>query len=316
MSKKINHDKNLYRKLCREGMEIPIFYQDWWLDVTCGEDNWKVILYEEDPNVVALMTYFIKKRFSFEIITVPPLTKFSGPFFLKNFNARKQQSILTRMIDQLPEVSSFSQTLPYQIENWLAYKWKGYSQTTYYSYRLIGLKDRERIWQGMDADYRNNKIRKASQQYTVHEDLDFETLFELTVAPFRRQNIALPVSRTLLQNLLAACNQREKGKSLYARDKEGNVVAAVYLVWDTTACYLLLAGENDQSRSDGAGVYLTWKAIEYASEILQVPAFDFLGGMAENLERTRRQYGAQQVPYFLIRKSTGLFRFLDIFRGK
>lgn len=314
MPKKISHNKDLFRSLCKEEPDIPVFFRDWWLDVTCGEDNWQIILYLEDPHVVAFMTYFLKKKYSFNTITVPPLTKFNGPYFLKDFPERKKQSILNRMVEEIPSVSSFSQTLHYQITNWLPYKWKGYTQTAYYSYRLLNLGQLEDIWSNMDVDYRNNKIGKASVKYRIAEDLDFETLYRFTVAPFQRQKIELPVSRQLLENLVRVCTEHQSGKGLFAVDQQENIVGAVFVIWDRTNCYLLLAGENEQSRLDGAGIWLTWQAIEYASKILQSEVFDFLGGMSENLERTRRQYGAEQTPYFLITRKTGLLKFLHKFR--
>ena len=313
MSQKISNDKELYRKLCAEELDVPVFYKDWWLDAVCDGESWQVVMYRQDPNVVAVMTYFVKRKFVFNILTVPPLTKFMGPYFIRDFDDRKTQSILQKLVDKLPAISGFSQTLHYQIENWLPYKWKGFSQTTYYSYRLENLDQLEEVWQNIEADYRNNKIGKASPLYSIEEDLDFEQLYNLTLKPFKRQQIAMPVSKEILKRVVEACALNGAGKSLYARSLSGEVVAAVYLVWDQHSCYLLLAGENDQSRSDGAGVYLTWKAIEYAAENLKLSNFDFLGGMSENLERTRRQFGARQTPYFLISKYARLLKLMKNF---
>ena len=314
MSKNISLDRDSYRKLCyNQGADLPVFFQDWWLDVLCGRDDWQVVMYTEDPNIVAVMTYYIKKKFFFRYITVPPLTKFMGPYFLRDFEHRKVQSILVRLLESLPRVSGFSQILHYQINNWLPYKWKGYSQTAYYSYTINNIENIESVWQNLDADYRNNKIAKAEKIYSISEDLDFDTLYQLTLQPFERQKIAIPISRTVLSELIAECEKQKSGKSLYAVDGEGKVVAVVYLVWDAKSCYLLLAGENELSRIHGAGIYLIWEAIKYASEYLAVNTFDFLGGMSKKLERTRRQFGAIQKPYFLISKYTGLLKLKDIF---
>lgn len=314
MSKNISDDKNLYRELCAKGLDVPVFFQDWWLDAVCENGDWQVVLYVEDPNVVAIMTYCKKKKFFFESITVPPLTKFMGPYFIRQFEDRKMQSILDKLLDEFPVLPLITQTLHYQINNWLPYKWRGYIQTVYYSYVLKEIQQIEEIWGNIDSDYRNNKIESASQHYEVREDLDFDKLFELTLKPFKRQNISMPISKCLLENVVIACEKNNSGRSLYAMDRAGEIAAAIYLVWDKNTCYLLLAGENEKSRRDGAGIYLTWKGIEYASRFLHLNTFDFLGGMSKNLERTRRQFGAQQQPYFLISKATGIFKWIKAIR--
>ena len=315
MSKNIKHDKEWYRNLCSLGMEVPVFYQAWWLDIVCGSEDWHVNLYVEDPHVVAVMPYYIKRITFFNTITMPALTKFMGPFFIRKFDDRKSQSILNKLIETLPSFSGFVQALHYQIKNWLPYKWKGFNQTAYYSYILKDIRNLDQIWLNIDSDYRNNKIARAAELFTIKENLEFDTLHQLTTVPFERQNIKMPVSRHLLERIIDAAETRKSGKSFYAADQQGVVVAVVFLIWDRKSCYLLLAGENEYSRTNAGGIYLIWKAIEYASKNLQVNTFDFLGGMSENLERTRRQFGAEQIPYFLISKYTGLLKLWQIIRG-
>ena len=312
MSKNINFDKDMYRDLCGRDLEVPVFYQAWWLDIVCGSNDWQVALYIEDPHVVAVMPYYLKRISFFDTITMPALTKFMGPFFVRKFDDRKSQSILNKLVEALPPVSKFVQTLHYQIKNWLPYKWKGFGQTAYYSYVLRGIKNLDQIWKNIDSDYRNNKIARAEELFEIRENLDFDTLYRLTTEPFERQKIKMPVSRPLLEKIIIAAETRKSGKSFYAIDRQGITTAVVFLIWDRKSCYLLLAGENEDSRSNGGGIYLIWKAIEYASKNLQVNTFDFLGGMSENLERTRRQFGAEQVPYFLVSKYTGLLKLWHI----
>jgi hypothetical protein len=73
---------------------------------------------------------------------------------------------------------------------------------------------------------------------------------------------------------------------------------------------LLLAGENDFARKNGVGIFTIWHGIQYAAESLHISTFDFLGGMDENLERTRRQFGAKQIPYFLVERNRGIYGLL------
>ncbi|NND31772.1 MAG: GNAT family N-acetyltransferase [Saprospiraceae bacterium] len=307
MSKSIKSDKQLLRDLCNTDEKVPIFFTDWWLDCVCGDD-WMVLCYYEDPNTVAIMPFYLKKRGFFSYVTMPVLTKFMGPFFLRDFTERKKQSIIVKMLRELPSFHGFTQTLHYQITNWLPYRWAGYQQTAYYSYQLTGITDIKKTWRGIDVDYRNNKMNRAMTLATIVEDLDFESFFLITSQPFHRQKISAPYSKKELHDIYDLVYKHNRGKSFYARDENGKVLAAVLIVWDEERCYLLLAGENEDSRNQGVGIYTIWKSIEYASQILKLSIFDFLGGMSENLERTRRQFGAEQIPYFLVEKNTTVFR--------
>ncbi len=306
MSKKIIFDKSAYRDLC-QSIYVPIFYQPWWLDVVAG-DQWDVMLYREDPNVVAINTFFLKQKGPFMHITMPPLTKFAGPFFLGQFSQRKRQRILKAFENALPEVSGFQQTFHYTVLNWLPYFWKGYKQTVNYSFVLNDIRDIERTYSNVVADYRNNKMAKAAERVKINYDLNHAELLKLMEAPFIRQGIRMPVEKTLIHRIVETCEKKGRGRSLYAVDPEGNIHSAIFMIWDQRMTYLLLAGENPEFRSSGAGIYTTWAGIKYASEEIGSQTFDFLGGMSQSLERTRQQFGATPVPYFYLSRWKGLAR--------
>ena len=307
MSKKIISDTQSYRDLCKGGVDIPIFFQDWWLDCVCGAEHWESLCYYQDPNIVAIMPYHTKKQGFFKYVTMPVLTKFMGPYFIKQLSEKKKQSILMKMLSELPDFHGFTQTLHYQVTNWLPYRWEGFTQTNYYSYQLTDISNIEQTWQRIDADYRNNKMSKAISQTSIGEDLDFESFYDVTLQPFIRQGISCPYSKVQLHEIYKLVYRRQCGKCFYAKGNDGSVLAAVMIIWDKDRCYLLLAGENEMARNQGVGIYTIWKSIEYASQVLHLTTFDFLGGMAENLERTRRQFGADQIPYFLVERNTRFF---------
>ncbi|NND07852.1 MAG: GNAT family N-acetyltransferase [Saprospiraceae bacterium] len=308
MSKKIVFDKDCYRSLCRDmGDDLPIFYRDWWLDAVCGQGEWEVMLYLEDPQVVAIYTIYSKRKGPFTYVSMPPLTKFMGPYMIKPFSQRKQQKILSKMVDALPRYIGFDQTMHYQVKNWLPFYWAGYHQNTRYSFVLPDIGDLDGIWKGISTDYRNNKIKKASEQLAMKYDLETDLLISIFAAPFERQQTTMPIQASTMKRLFAACAQHDCGQSFYIEDQQGEVHAALYLLWDKDTAYLLLSGESQQWRSSGGGVLLTWCAIKHASTVLRCHKFDFLGGMSENLERTRRQFGAVPRSYHYIKKWRGPF---------
>ena len=114
----------------------------------------------------------------------------------------------------------------------------------------------------------------------------------------------MPMSETYLRSLLTAVEEQGCGMSLYAEDRDGNIQSAIYLIWDSLSTYLLFTGEYECFRATNSGIFVLWKGIEFAQQNNPGKVFDFLGGMAEGVERTRRQFGALQQTYFYIWKKT------------
>lgn len=314
MSKKIGSDKNVYRKVCSEH-DLPVFFQDWWLDAACLDGEWKVLYYLEDPNVVAVYTYFEKKKGPFQYVSMPWLTRFMGPLFLKDFSERKKQKILQTFIDHISVFDGFEQALYYEIQNWLPFKWAGYEQTVAYSYVLDDVSDLDHVRAGMDVDYRNNKLRKAESKFTIKVNANIGELWELFQAPFLRQKLKVPLSQAFFMSMVELSIERGQGAVISAVDAYGIPHACCFIVWDHETAYLLMTGENPAQDRSEAVVYVVWKAIEYASNLKGCNRFDFLGGMQQRLERTRRQFGASQNAYFLISRKKLIFKILQKIRS-
>ena len=63
-----------------------------------------------------------------------------------------------------------------------------------------------------------------------------------------------------------------------------------------------MAGDDPTLRGSGASILLVWEIIQFVRKELGLLEFDFQGSMIQGIERVRRQFGAKQVPYFLIQK--------------
>ena len=56
------NNKILYDKFCEDNKDTLIFYQPWWLDTVCGPNNWDVLLYIENKEILGAFPYFFKKK--------------------------------------------------------------------------------------------------------------------------------------------------------------------------------------------------------------------------------------------------------------
>ena len=67
MSKNIVIDKKLFREVCASLVGLPLFYQDWWLDTVSEAGEWDVLLYVEDPDIIAIYTFYKRRERAFFI---------------------------------------------------------------------------------------------------------------------------------------------------------------------------------------------------------------------------------------------------------
>lgn len=299
--------KEKYRELCKKEQDIPIFSKDWWLDTVCGDGNWNVCVVEENNRIIASMPYYVTRKFGQKILSHPALTQTLGPWMgsLPGKYSKvlaRQKDIMYELIDQLPDHDHFGQKWHYSITNWLPFYWRGYEQTTRYTYILKDISNLEDIWSGLQENIRR-EIRKAENRYnlSIRDDLSIKDFLRLNEMTFQRNGERLPYSYEFVEKLEAATSSRGCSKMLIAQDSEGNNHAGVFLVWDDTTTYYLMGGGDPELRNSGATSLCMWEAIKFASKITK--NFNFEGSMIEPIERFFRAFGAVQMPYHSIHKS-------------
>lgn len=296
--------KTSYATACASGWGAPLFSQSWWLDAVLGASGWDVALVENGEGLVASMPYAMGKRMGFRVSLQPPLTQTLGPWFkpssAKSARALAQQKKwMEALIAQLPAFAKFSQNWHYTQRNWLPFHWRGFQQTTRYTYVLEDLSDLERVWDGMDQNIRTD-IRKASARFGLRMQArgDIDDFLSLNGKVFERQGKTLPYTASLVRRLHEACVERNACRLFIAEDEFGRKHAGVFLVWDRESAYYLLGGGDPELRSSGATSLCLWEAIQFAAKVTK--RFDFEGSMLEPVERFFRAFGAQQTPYFQV----------------
>lgn len=312
------NNKEKYRQLCETETTIPIFSQSWWLDSVAG-DHWDVCLVEKDGIVYASLPYVLKERLGFKLLTMPPLTQTLGPWFREtNGKYHKKISIenglMAELFEMLPPYDHLLQNWHQSRKNWLPLYWKGFSQTTQYTYIIDDLSDLQKVYSDFSSSYRN-KIRKASKIVTVATGLEPEYFYTINEKTFSRQNKKTPYDRDLFFKHDKALSERKAREIFYAKDDEGHIHSALYLTWDSMSAYVHMVGEDPEYRKSGAGILLIWEAIKFTKDKLKINKFDFEGSMLKNVERVRRDCGGKQVSYFSIwHTPSKLLKFINLFR--
>ena len=318
------YSKTLYRELCANEDLIPLFSKDWWLDAVVGIDRWDVALVFRDGKIIASMPYIIKNRFGLQLCTLPELTQYLGPW-IKPSQAKyakmlgQQKDIMTDLIEQLPRFDYFLQNWDYKQTNWLPFYWKGFQQTTNYTYVIDDMSSLDVVWSNFQEKIRTD-IKKSTNRYnlTFLDNPSIDDFIRLNKKVYERKNIKSPHSEQTFINLDKACAPRNARKIFIAVDEDGRPHAGVYIVWDKNSAYYLLSGSDSELRNSGATSLCLWEAIRFASTVTK--EFNFEGSMIEPVERFVRGFGAKQKLVFNISKTTSLLlrlrSFLLSLKGK
>jgi len=123
-------------------------------------EAWDVALVTKGEEIVASMPYVVKQQYGMKFISQPSLTQTQGPW-LRQTNAKyakrlsREKDLMQALISQLPRYDHFVQNWDHRQTNWLPFYWKGFSQTTRYTYRIEDLKNSDEIWAGLQQNIRD-----------------------------------------------------------------------------------------------------------------------------------------------------------------
>lgn len=314
--------RDAYRALCETEKSIPLFSQAWWLDAAAGEGNWDVALVERENRIVAAMPYVVETRYGFKLLTQPPLTQALGPWLKHDAAANpvapgEVDDSMLGLIDQLPRFDHFTQNWHYSNSNGLPFQWRGFQQSTRYTYIIADTSNHEQVMANLEHSKLKN-IKKAREIVSVEFDLPAEEFYENHKMTLAKQGKEIAYSKSTFTSLYNAAYRRESGRTIAAFDQHRNLHCALFVVWDHTSAYDLISTIDPEFRIFGAASLLVVEAIKFTSK--HTSKFDFEGSMIEGVERSFRQFGAIQTPYASLSKTpsillrTFLF-FKDLKRG-
>ncbi len=309
-------NKEKYRELCKREQSIPVWNKDWWLDAVCGDD-WQVLTVEKGDEIVAALPYVITKgKFGLRQITMPKLTQTLG-IWTKYPDGQKyvtrisyEKEIYSNIIEQLEDlrVTYFHQNFSHKVTNWLPFFWKGYEQTTRYTYIIDDLTDIDNIFKNFNS-YKRKSIRKAEKKLTVDFDMSSKDFYKHHMKTLESNGQKINYSLEKFQSIYDLSYKNNSGKTFYCYDSSNHIHAAIFIILDSGSAYYLICSVDVDFKGSGANDLLIFEAIKYASNKTKV--FDFEGSMIEGVEMSCRNFGGKQVPYFCISKTYSPYLMID-----
>jgi hypothetical protein len=281
----------------------PIYCQPWWLEAL-SPGNWDYAVVSRGSEIAAVLPFVRQKCGWGQVaLRMPEMTHTLGPWLrLSETEYSKQMEeqteLMARLIDALPPHVQFQQDFHYTVTSWLPFCWRGFSQTTGYTYVFQDLDDLDAIWEGFDHDVRTN-IHKAQKIVRVVDDLDIETFNDVRIKSFARQGRTSVWPLEFIRRVDTACKSHNARKIFFAIDSTNRIHCVVYMVWTEYAAYLIMGGGDPALRTSGANYLLIWEAIQFAHNVARSLDFE-MGAPTEPIEHFFRLFGARLVPYYRV----------------
>jgi lipid II:glycine glycyltransferase (peptidoglycan interpeptide bridge formation enzyme) len=295
----INEDeRNQHREFIKNTPSAPLFITDWWLDAVC-ENNWGAATLEYNNEVSATLPYYLINRNGFKIITMPKLTQSMGPWI--KYPERNKEPIFRELIRILPPHAMFSQTLHYTIDNWFPFYWNGFKETTRYTYVLHDINKVDSLRNELRRDIKRELRDAEKKGIIIEESDDTDQLYKICSLSFKRQNLETPFSLELLKRIDSEASRRKCRKILFAKDPQGEIHAAEYIVWDQTTAHNILTGTDPKYKNSGATSLILWESLKRTIETGK--SFNFEGSMIESIEEFYRAFNGDLKRYFHITKT-------------
>lgn len=300
----LNEDElSLWDDFVGESPQGALFHKSFWLKASGRK--FVIYGYFKGGELYAGIPLVCSAKLGIKLASHPPLTPYLGVLF-------KRQD--TKYVSRISQEKEMSQEIARRLKGQFhlvnfqfppgsvdlqPFIWEGFVAGIRYTY-IIDLNDSlESVWKGME-DKRRNDIRRAEKDgIGVVPSDDFEQTLNLVGETFTRQGITASFKSAAL-NYNEVLTQRNQCKSFLAKDKDGNSIAAVYIVWDNKSGYYLLGGYHSQKSHHGASALAMWEAIKFAKEELGLGAFDFEGSMVPHVELFFRKFGGEQTPYYTV----------------
>lgn len=286
--------------------KVPIFLQPSWLDIVAEGRQWGVAVVKSKSSITGVWPYIIYPKYTMQFAMQPVLTPYLGPYLFYPPNQTKTESRLafekktiSKLIDQLPQKLKILKTkINPALTNWLPLYWRGYKQTTNYTYQINNTSEAQ-LKEGYTSSLRS-ELKNIPTSIIIEESDDAALVYQLSKESYKKQKSEIYYSEdtfTKIDDLLRSSNSR----TIYtAKRANGDIIACVYIIYDREIAYLPIIGRGEIQSEESA---ITKSLIHHS--ILKsfekgIQVYDFEGSMFSQFEKVFRSYGSHQVPYHVI----------------
>jgi hypothetical protein len=290
-----------------------IFCCSWWLEAIT-KSNFKILAIIEKDEIIAGIPISFDAQ---NKVNIPPLTRTLGVLYKSQGQLSKYKQVsnqrrwLSALLEQLSPDDFVQMCMHHNGTDWLPFRWKGFNQTTRYTYLLYyENKDISELWGNLNWGRKNSIQRAVKNNIRVEITDDFDLLYHFECLSYERQDLIfnLPFAELkLLDDVI-----KEKGNRVIfkAIDNLNQVHAMLYVVFNAKSAYLLMSGSDVKFRKLGGHTLVLWEAVRYFID--KAEYFNFGGSDIERIEAHIRGFGGALTPYFHIYNDKLMWKRTDI----
>ena len=297
-------NKELYREFCKSSSNLPIFMCDWWMDAVCAGKQWDVLIStDSNGSIQAALPFLLRKRAWMKYIVMPQQTQLGGIWLREDVSSSPQQ--VTRICQYFSEelakmeLSYYNQQYPIDsLVAVTAMKELGFKCEERVTYRIEDLSNIDTIIQS----FSKNKKRQLQRAQSLHvsSEMNIEDFYRFHVQCLHTQGKQISYTREFLLVLERKAHRMQQCQILSICNRDENVLAAAFLVWDKQSLYYLIPCYDPQHKDSGASALLVQEAIRLASQ--KGLAFDFEGSMTPGIANHYKQFGSTATKYYSVKK--------------
>jgi hypothetical protein len=284
-----------------------IFHKTFWLK--SWGNNFDIFGLFKGGNLSGGIVAPYRKFFGEKVIAPAPLSPYSGIIF-PDYKGRYVSKIACEK-ETASELARFLSkrykwgTLPFSpsVVDMQPFIWNGFNVRVGYTY-ILDVSNMDECWSGMDAKRRNDITKAQKDELVVLPANSFDEVIEIVEKTFQRQNIS-PSWKETAYRYYDELHKRNLCKGFICTDKQGNKLAAAFIVWDEKRAYYLLGGYDAENKHHGASAMCMWEAIKFTSIELGLREFDFEGSTIPQIEQFFRKFGGRLTPKYKIQWGWG-----------
>ncbi len=284
---------------------LLIYHQDWFLDAAT-DGRWGEARVVDGGHLVGRLPYALETCAGATVSRMPSLIRTLGPEIptLAGKSAtvlRRRLEIAHALIDQLPPVADFYQVFDPRITEAVAFTQRGFGVNLGYAFWLERGRTEAELLDAMTAEPRRH-LRKAAGQFSIVQLDDIAEFCRFHDANLGGNKNFHGSKR--MQRLLEGVIGHRAGMLLGARSGQGELVAAIGIIWDDLAVRNYVGSR--QHGSGGASLLLLWEAMRIACR--RGLAFDFDGATSPGMFEFLWGMGGTLVTRLRVRRSTLSFK--------
>ena len=295
-------NKEIYREFCHCNPNLPIFITDWWVDAVCAGKQCDVLLhFNANGEIQAALIYLLRKRAWMKYIIMPQLTQMGGIWISDTLTNEKIIVDICQQFSQQLEnlgLSYYYQHYPINSPAVAAMQALGFKTNLRITYRIEDLSNLDNVIQRFSKN-KKRQLHKA-QSLRVKMDMSVEEFYRFHTKCLQKQRKQISYTREFLLVLERKAHRIDQSQIIAICDKNDNVLAAAFVVWDHQSLYYLIPCYDPDYKTHGASALLVLEAIKLAQQ--KGVIFDFEGSMIKGVADHYKQFGSTATSYYSVEK--------------